>query len=61
MRANAILRIVAFIGRLTAHEAMGIMAWDDPWNIEADKVDGWLMNEEATIWDQVGCTELSTD
>lgn len=31
-----------------------VTAWDDPWNVEADKVGGWLMNEVATEWDQVG-------
>lgn len=57
MRANVRHRIVGFVGRLTEHAAMGIMnqvlAWDDPWDVEADKVGGCLMNEEATVWDQV--------
>lgn len=38
-----------------------VTAWDDPWNVEADKVGGWLMNEEATQWDQVGCTDPRSD
>lgn len=30
-----------------------VMAWDDPCVVRADKVGAWLMNEEATMWDEV--------
>lgn len=43
--------------RLTAHAVAGIMAevaeYDDPCVIKADKVGAWLMNEVATMWDDV--------
>lgn len=61
MCTDAGYRIAQFIARLTAHAVNGIMeqvkAWDDPWNIQADKVGAWLMNEEATVWDGVGPVE----
>ncbi|KAL0631144.1 hypothetical protein Q9L58_009997 [Maublancomyces gigas] len=48
--------IVSFVTRLTAHAAMEIMAQlmasHHPSGIQADKVGAWLMNEEATIWDE---------
>lgn len=55
--ANARRRIVDFVERLTAHAVAGIMAevaeYDDPREIKADKVGAWLMNEVATMWDDV--------
>lgn len=30
-----------------------VLAYDDPCEIKADKVGAWLMNEEATMWDDV--------
>lgn len=60
VRANAEYRITDFIARLTVHAASGIMhqvmAWDDYCDIQADKVGAWLMNVEATVWDEVCLT-----
>lgn len=56
-RANTGVRIVDFIARLTVYAAKGIMGQvtpcDDPCEIKEDKVGAWLMNEEATVWDEV--------
>lgn len=56
---------MAFIARVTAHAAVGIMAqvmaWDDPYDIHANKVGAWLLNEEATEWEEVGWIELPAD
>ncbi|KAL0631762.1 hypothetical protein Q9L58_009370 [Maublancomyces gigas] len=50
------IAIVDFIARLTMHAARGILdqvtACDHSCDVKADKVGAWLMNEEATIWDQ---------
>lgn len=56
-RANASLRIVDFVERLTMHAVARIMAVvqqsDGHCEIKPDKVGAWLMNEEATMWDDV--------
>lgn len=30
-----------------------VTAWDDSCNVKADTVGAWVMNEEATVWDEV--------
>lgn len=56
-------RIVDFVARLTGHAAKGIMeqvmAWNDPLDIQAGKVGAWLMNEEATVWDEVDSIQVA--
>lgn len=55
--ANPGRRIVDFVERLTAHAVSRIMAvvqqYDGTCEIKPDKVGAWLMNEEATMWDDV--------
>lgn len=55
-------RIASYIARLTMHAADTVMTdvlkWNDHIEIKADKVGGWLMNEEATNWDNVSWIEI---
>lgn len=60
-----ISRIDLYIGAVAAYAAEEVVkqlpVGGQPLPIEADKVGGWLMNQDATSWENVGIPQLVFD